>query len=152
MKTAVIGEDEDGRVVYNRTLGEFARHYGYLPKACRAYRPETKGKVERPFRYIREDFFLGGTFRDLDDLNAQFARWLSSVANPRLHASTGRIVNEAFAEERRALRPSAVQRKVTNGYHAKWAADAGADLRSKVDTASHAGNPPFKTIIATASA
>ena len=24
-----------------------------------AYRPKTKGKVERPFRYIREDFFLG---------------------------------------------------------------------------------------------
>ena len=52
MKTAVIGEDEDGRVVYNRTLVEFAKDYGYLPKACRAYRPETKGKVERPFRYI----------------------------------------------------------------------------------------------------
>lgn len=32
MKTAVTGEDEDGRVVYNRTLGEFAKHYGYLPR------------------------------------------------------------------------------------------------------------------------
>lgn len=103
MKTAVLGEDEDGRVVYNRTLGEFARHYGYLPKACRAYRPETKGKVERPFRYIREDFFLGGTFRDLDDLNLQFGNWLGNVANPRVHASTDRIVNEAFAEERPTL-------------------------------------------------
>ncbi|WP_030538492.1 IS21 family transposase [Sphingobium sp. DC-2] len=103
MKTAVLGEDEDGRVVYNRTLGEFARHYGYLPKACRAYRPETKGKVERPFRYIREDFFLGGTFRDLDDLNLQFGNWLGNVANPRVHASTDRVVNEAFAEERPTL-------------------------------------------------
>lgn len=103
MKTAVLGEDEDGRVVYNRTLGEFARHYGFLPKACRAYRPETKGKVERPFRYIREDFFLGGTFRDLDDLNLQFGTWLGNVANPRVHASTDRVVNEAFAEEQPTL-------------------------------------------------
>ncbi|MDH7974965.1 IS21 family transposase [Sphingomonas sp. AR_OL41] len=103
MKTAVLGEDEDGRVIYNRTLGEFARHYGFLPKACRAYRPETKGKVERPFRYIREDFFLGGTFRDLDDLNLQFGNWLGGVANPRVHASTGRVVNEAFAEEKPTL-------------------------------------------------
>lgn len=103
MKTAVLGEDEDGRVVYNRTLGEFARHYGFLPKACRAYRPETKEKVERPFRYIREDFFLGGTFRDLDDLNLQFGNWLSGVANPRVHATTGRVVNEAFAEEKPTL-------------------------------------------------
>ena len=103
MKTAVLGEDEDGRVVYNRTLGEFAHHYGFLPKACRAYRPETKGKVERPFRYIREDFFLGGTFRDLDDLNLQFVNWLGNVDNPRVHASTGRVVNEAFAEEQPTL-------------------------------------------------
>ncbi|MBJ7442691.1 MAG: IS21 family transposase [Sphingopyxis sp.] len=103
MKTAVLGEDEDGRVVYNRTLGEFAHHYGFLPKACRAYRPETKGKVERPFRYIREDFFLGGTFRDLDDLNLQFVNWLGNVANPRVHASTGRVVNEAFAQEQPTL-------------------------------------------------
>ena len=33
---------------------------------------KTKGKVERPFRYIREDFFLGRSFRNLGDLNDQF--------------------------------------------------------------------------------
>ena len=105
MKTAVIGEDADGQVVYNRTLGDLAHHYGFLPKACRPYRPETKGKVERPFRYIREDFFLGGVFRNLGDLNLQFKGWLGDVANPRLHATTGRIVNEAFAEEKPTLLP-----------------------------------------------
>jgi transposase len=105
MKTVVQGENGEGQVVYNRTLAEFASHYGYLPKACRAYRPETKGKVERPFRYIREDFFLGGTFRNIDDLNVQFAHWLTTVANPRVHATTGQIVNEAFAEERPTLLP-----------------------------------------------
>lgn len=103
MKTAVIGEDEEGRVVYNRALCDLAGHYGFLPKACRPYRPETKGKVERPFRYIREDFFLGTVFRDIDDLNAQLARWLVDVANARVHATTGRVVHEAFAEERPTL-------------------------------------------------
>jgi transposase len=71
MKTAVIGEDPGGLVVYNRALVDLARHYGFQPRACRPYRPKTKGKVERPFRYIREDFFLGGSFRNLDDLNVQ---------------------------------------------------------------------------------
>ena len=103
MKTAVIGEDEDGRVVYNRTLGDLAQHYGFLPKACRPYRAETKGKVERPFRYIREDFFPGSSFRDLDDLNHQLKDWLGDVANPRVHATTGRVVDEAFAEEKPTL-------------------------------------------------
>jgi transposase len=104
MKTAVIGEDEDGLVIYNRALVDLARHYGFQPRACRPYRAKTKGKVERPFRYIREDFFLGGSFRNLEDLNAQLRHWLDTVANPRVHATTRQIVNEAFAEERNALK------------------------------------------------
>ena len=64
-----------------------------------------KGKVERLFRYIREDFFLGGSFRNLDDLNRQLRHWLDTVANPRLHATTKRVVNEAFAEETPLLQP-----------------------------------------------
>jgi hypothetical protein len=36
MKTAVIGDDaEAGHIIYNRTLLDFARHYVFLPKACR---------------------------------------------------------------------------------------------------------------------
>ena len=105
MKTAVIGEDDQAHIVYNRALIEFAGHYGFHPQACRPYRAKTKGKVERPFRYIREDFFLARGFRNLDDLNAQLAHWLGTVANPRVHATTQRVVNEAFAEEKLVLQP-----------------------------------------------
>ena len=105
MKTAVIGEDDNGHIVYNRALIDFAAHYGFHPKACRPYRAKTKGKVERPFRYIREDFFLARSFRSLDDLNAQLDHWLATVANPRVHATTRRVVNEAFAEEKPTLQP-----------------------------------------------
>ena len=52
----------------------------------------------------------------------------------------------------RALRPSVIQRKVANGYRAKWAADAEAALRSTVDTARLAGNQPFHTILGAISA
>jgi hypothetical protein len=106
MRTVFNREDPDsGHIVFNRTLLEFARHYGYLPKACRPYRAKTKGKVERPFRYIREDFFLGRSFRDLEDLNRQFRQWLDQVANVRVHATTKRVVAEHFAEERPKLQP-----------------------------------------------
>lgn len=105
MKTAVIGEGETGGIVYNRSLVDLARHYGFHPKACRPYRAKTKGKVERPFRYIREDFFLARTFRNLDDMNQQLRHWLDTVANPRVHATTLRVVSEAFAEERVSLLP-----------------------------------------------
>ena len=106
MRTVFVREDPDaGHIVYNRTLIEFARHYGYLPKACQPYRAKTKGKVERPFRYIREDFFLARSFRSLGDLNDQLRQWLDQVANPRTHATTRRVVQEHFAEERSNLQP-----------------------------------------------
>jgi transposase len=105
MKTAVIGESSDGVVTYNTSLVSLLGHYGAAPRACQPYRAKTKGKVERPFRYIRQDFFLGRAFRNLDDLNAQFDAWRTEIANPRVHATTGHEVDEAFAEERPALRP-----------------------------------------------
>jgi transposase len=105
MRTAVAGEDAEGTVLFNKSLVALGRHYGFLPKACRPYRAKTKGKVERPFRYIREDFFLARSFRDLDDLNAQFRQWLDGVANARTHATTQRVVSEHFAAERPSLQP-----------------------------------------------
>jgi transposase len=106
MRTVFSREDPDGgHIVFNRTMLEFAHHYGFLPKACKPYRAKTKGKVERPYRYVREDFFLGRSFRNLDDLNAQFRQWLDQVANVRTHATTKRVVAEHFAEERPKLQP-----------------------------------------------
>src|SRR4051812_14095163 len=105
MKTAVLGEVDDKGIAYNPKLLDLAAHYRFLPKACKPYRAKTKGKVERPFRYVREDFFLARTFRTLDDLNAQFAQWLDQVANRRLPATPRRIVSEPFADERPPLPP-----------------------------------------------
>lgn len=104
MKTAVIGEDEQG-IHYNPTLLSLAAHYGFRPRACKPYRAKTKGKVERPFRYIRQDFFLGRTFYDMEDLNAQLDDWRHTIANPRVHGTTRRVVSEAFAEEQPQLKP-----------------------------------------------
>lgn len=103
MKTAVISADDEGHIIYNRSLLALARHYGFQPKACRPHRAKTKGKVERPFSYIRQDFFLARNFRNLDDLNHQLRGWLDTVANVRLHGTTQRIVSEAFAAEQGEL-------------------------------------------------
>jgi len=103
MKTAVIGEGDDGHIIYNRQLLDLASHYGFMPKACAAYRAKTKGKVERPFSYIRDDFFLGEDFEDLADMNAKLDGWLQTVANARCHGTTRRIVREAFLDERPSL-------------------------------------------------
>lgn len=45
------------------------------------------------------------TFQNIDDLNAQFEVWRTTVANSRVHATTRRVVDDAFAEERPFLQP-----------------------------------------------
>ena len=104
MKTAVLNEVSDG-IIYNARLQSLARHYGFTPRACAAYRAKTKGKVERPYRYIRQDFFLGRAFRDLEDLNRQFDDWQRQVANQRRHGTTHRPIATAFATEQNSLIP-----------------------------------------------
>jgi transposase len=47
----------------------------------------------------------------------------------------------------RKLRPCVIQRKVTNGYRAMWAAEAEADVRTTVDTAKLKGANPFAVIL-----
>jgi len=106
MKTAVLGEDTaEQAIVYNDKLLSLAAHYGFTPRACQPYRAQTKGKVERPYRYIRADFFLARRFANMADLNAQLQHWLATVANARVHGTTGRIVAEHFAEESARLKP-----------------------------------------------
>lgn len=47
----------------------------------------------------------------------------------------------------RKLRPCVIQRKITNGYRAMWAAEA--DVRTTIDTAKLKGANPFDVILAT---
>ena len=49
----------------------------------------------------------------------------------------------------RKLRPCVIQRKVTNGYRAMWAAQAEADVRTTIDTAKLKGANPFTVIVST---
>ena len=73
---------------YNPGLLDFAGRYGFAPRLCRPYRAQTKGKVERSIGYIKDRFFVGRAFGDLEDLNCQLLGWLDAVANRREHATT----------------------------------------------------------------
>lgn len=68
MKT-VVDRWEDGEPIYNTRFLAFATHYGFRPRACRPARPQTKGKVERPFYYVETSLLNARTFRSLEHLN-----------------------------------------------------------------------------------
>ena len=110
IRAVVLSDDRaaGGGLVLNAEFLRFAAHWGFLPRSCRPYQAQTKGKVERPIRYIRESFFYGRSFVNDDDLNEQAARWLEGTANVRRHATTGeRPIDRFERDERAVLRPLA---------------------------------------------
>jgi hypothetical protein len=63
-------------------------------------RGNEKGRVERAIRYIRDNFFDGRIFADLDDLNTQAEAWMAGpAADRRCPEDTTLTVGEAFALE-----------------------------------------------------
>jgi transposase len=89
LKTAVVARDADGTIHWHPPYLDFAHYYGFTPRPCQPYRAQTKGKVESGVKYVRGNFWVGLTFTDLTDLNAQARSWLDSVANLRVHGTTG---------------------------------------------------------------
>jgi len=111
---AVITRDlrlEGGALVRNAEFLRFTHHWGFTPRACRPYRAQTKGKVERPVRYLRGNFIYGRTFLNDGDLEQQRQHWLERVANVRLHGTTRERPRVRFdREERFTLQPLAARR------------------------------------------
>jgi len=107
MSTAVLGRvGSDGKVLWHSRFLDFTRHYGTVPFACRVRDPDRKGKKEKSFRLLEDDFIRGSSFESLDHLNEQLRIWLDGTAqcgNLRVHGTTRRVPNEAFEHERPLL-------------------------------------------------
>lgn len=110
MKTVVVGR-EAGKPIWNTQFADFGVDMGFVPKVCRIRSPQTKGKVERLVRYVKDNFIPGRSFVDLGDLNRQALAWCHSV-DSRAHGTTGEIPLQALKEEKlRALPAAAVLEK-----------------------------------------
>jgi transposase len=106
-----VGATGNGQAILAPAWVEHCATLGVVPKACRPYRAQTKGKVERMVREVKESLlpWLSGqvlppqlTLADYDDLAR---RWVGEIVLPRRHRTTARIVGDAWAEEKEVLRP-----------------------------------------------
>ena len=104
-KVVVTGHEDD-EPIYNPRFLAFATHYGFRPIACRPHRPQTKGKVERPFLYVADELaqwpqlpHAGASQRD-DRLVAGERR-----RHPHAASAAARAPRELHAEEQPKLIP-----------------------------------------------
>ena len=117
MRTVVIGRDAygPGKHRFQPGFRDFAHHHGFLPRLCRPYRAQTKGKVERFIHYLRHSFWVPldsrlrplGLKVDAATANVEARKWLRDTANMRVHGTTDRIPADLLGEEQGALLPLA---------------------------------------------
>jgi transposase len=103
MRSVVLSDERLGGcgLIMNAEFVRFAAHWGFRARACRPYRAKTKGKVERPIRYVRESFFYGRTFLNDEDLNTQSSQWLQRICNVRRHRTLGEAPQARFERDER---------------------------------------------------
>jgi len=113
MKTVVIERDAygEGRHRLHQSFYQFSKSMGFLPKLCRPYRPQTKGKVERMVRYVRDSFYRPLATKlsaidivlDVETANIEGRQWLDNIANERIHDTTKEKPITRLIKERESL-------------------------------------------------
>jgi len=103
MRNVFIGKVA-GKIKFNDTLTGFALHYGFKPAVAPAYAAWVKGKVERPYHFIREGFWRGYGFICLETANKALQKWFVEK-DKRVHGTTHEVVFERFIREKPHLRP-----------------------------------------------
>jgi transposase len=102
MVTAVVERDRS-LIRFNEAFLDFLRPFRINPVACNVRAPYEKGKVESSIKYLRHNFWPLRSFTDLTSVQRQVNEWLDSVANQRIHQSTGQRPDDRFKDV--SLRP-----------------------------------------------
>ena len=101
MKTVLL-DQTGGELHFNQKFLQFAAYYGFVPRVCRPYRPETKGKIESTVRFVKQNFWPGISFASLGDLNQQARAWMEKV-NRQMHSTTREVPYQRLPQERLLL-------------------------------------------------
>jgi len=81
-------------------LETFAGIFGFRFVPHRIGDPNRKGRVERLFSYVENNFLAGRSFSSWQDLNRQAAEWCREKADMRYMKALGMTPKEAFVMEK----------------------------------------------------
>jgi Mu transposase, C-terminal domain len=80
----------------------FAEHYGFAVWLAAAYRPQSKGRVERQVEVVRSHVLVGRPFGSLAAMDAAFLVWLP-VRRAQVHRTHGEVIAVRAERDRAAL-------------------------------------------------
>jgi len=80
----------------------FAAHYGFAIQVCAPYRPQTKGRVERQVKIVRDGVVRGRTFYHPAEMDDAFLEWLP-LRRAQVHRTHGEVIGVRAEPDRAAL-------------------------------------------------
>ncbi len=110
LKAAVTKADRYDPV-FHRTFNQYAAHHDFVIDAAVKAEPKQKPHVERQVPYVREDFFRGEQYINLEHVQREAKKWCFETAGMRTHGTTKRqpfVEFEAF--EKSALKAANEER------------------------------------------
>ncbi|WP_422397631.1 IS21 family transposase [Sporosarcina psychrophila] len=99
----VVTKHSVSQIRFNKKFEDFLSYYGVVPKACKPYRAQTKGKVERAVAYLKSNFLKRRLPENLEDLNSEVRKWLDEVVHKKRNQTTQQRPCDRFEEERALL-------------------------------------------------
>ncbi len=88
-----------GRFQWNPHFLELCGYYGVQPIPCRVGKARGKGKVERPFSYLEEQFIKGSHWRDLLHFCQELACFEAEELDQMVHHTTQERPIDRFQRE-----------------------------------------------------
>lgn len=101
----VVTKHSVKQIRFNKRFEDFLAYYGVVPKACKPYRAQTKGKIEKAVDYLKSNFLQRRLPDTLEELNHEVLKWLDNVVHQKPNQTTQQSPDERFSEERTLLLP-----------------------------------------------
>jgi len=99
-KCAILGNDRFGKPIPNPRYHDMSLHYGFNIRACDAYSPHQKGRVEAGVKFVKGNFIKGRGVEPFEMVKAAGEEWIE-IANNRIHRTTNRRPVELYQQEER---------------------------------------------------
>jgi transposase len=99
---AIVAEPDALSPRLTEAFTDYVQARGIFVDPARVRSPKDKPRVENQVPYVRENWFDGETFTDLEDARRSAEHWSGAIAGARVHGTTRWVPREQFEQSEKA--------------------------------------------------
>ena len=96
--------ENSGDIIYTEGFQNYINSVKFKIRLCRAFDPESKGKIEAVVKFAKYNFARFRIFEDINSFNDDSFKWLERTGNKKVHEVTKKVPAEVFTLEKEHLK------------------------------------------------